>query len=371
MANPTRRARRSPHRSTGADTGGHRGFDRHRMLRDRDRDGTDRREGLDAFDLDAAADGETRDAGCLGTAGDAESRLAEPGLGVDPALAGDDEVGAGQAGVEVGRLHDEIHARPQREPGEAVLDREQPEPDPAGRAGTRHVPDGRRRARCRFEEVREASEAAVEEGDQVGGRALLGAVDRGRSGPSEQRVRHVAGDRHPDVRQVPVEIVQVDSGERLGDAACRRPVGSWGVVHRQCLEHPEPAIRRRAPTDAEDHLPDTRRGDGPEHVAQPARRRVDRVALTGRHPRQAGRLGHLDDAAGAVGGAEPASRDRSSERVGRIGLLPLPAAGRGDRLERSLAAVRERAQEDRVVEGGRATSRRRGRERPGPRSATP
>ena len=72
-----------------------------------------------------------------------ERRLAERGLGVDPALAGDDEVGAGQAGVEVGRLHDEIDAGPQGEPREAVLDREQAEADAAGRAGTRRVPDAR------------------------------------------------------------------------------------------------------------------------------------------------------------------------------------------------------------------------------------
>ena len=79
------------------DPGGHRGFDRHRLLRDRDRDGTDRRQGRDAFDLHAAADGDAR-----GRRPPAARRatpravLPNAGLGVDPALAGDDEVGAGE-----------------------------------------------------------------------------------------------------------------------------------------------------------------------------------------------------------------------------------------------------------------------------------
>ncbi len=44
--------------------------------------------------LDPAADGDARHAGGRRSPGDAERGLAEPGLRVDPALAGDDEVGA-------------------------------------------------------------------------------------------------------------------------------------------------------------------------------------------------------------------------------------------------------------------------------------
>ena len=82
-----------------------------------------------------------RHAGRLRAPGHAERRLAERGLGVDPALAGDHEVGAGELGVEVGRLHDEVDARAQGERLEAVLDGEQGEPDAAGRAGARDVAD--------------------------------------------------------------------------------------------------------------------------------------------------------------------------------------------------------------------------------------
>ena len=68
-----------------------------------------------------------------------ERGLAEPGLGVDPALAGDDEVGLRQSRVEVGRLHQEVDAGAEGEPGERVLDRQQREADAAGRTGTRRV----------------------------------------------------------------------------------------------------------------------------------------------------------------------------------------------------------------------------------------
>ena len=114
---------------------------------------------------------------------------------------------------------------------------EQPEPDPAGRAGTRRV--RARRARRRFEEVREASEAAVEEGDQVRGRALLRAVDRGRAGRSEQRVRHVAGDRHPDVRQVPSRSCRSTAVSVRGSPRAIAP-SLAGRVHRKASSIPKP-----------------------------------------------------------------------------------------------------------------------------------
>ena len=96
IPSPTSRARRSPQRSSGAapaaiasstDCG-------------RSTTGTatapDRRQRRDPLRLDAAADRDARDAGRRGPAGHAEGGLAEGGLGVDAALAGEDEVGAGE-----------------------------------------------------------------------------------------------------------------------------------------------------------------------------------------------------------------------------------------------------------------------------------
>ena len=69
--------------------------------------------------LDPAADRDAAHAGGLRPAGDAEGRLAERGLGVDPALAGDHEVGPGELRVEAGLLGDEV------DPGN---ERQRPEP---------------------------------------------------------------------------------------------------------------------------------------------------------------------------------------------------------------------------------------------------
>ena len=103
IPSPTSRASRSPQRSSGAapaaiasstDCG-------------RSTTGTatapDGRQRRDPLGLHPAADRDARDAGRRGPAGHAEGRLAEGGLGVDPALAGEHEVGAGELLGEAGR----------------------------------------------------------------------------------------------------------------------------------------------------------------------------------------------------------------------------------------------------------------------------
>ena len=152
-----RRASRSPQRSRGRAPRLHRGLDRLGPLDDRDGDGADRRQGLDPLGFDAAADGDARDAGLGRPPRDAERGLAERGLGVDPALAGDDQVRGNEPAREVGRLHQQLDARPQRERAEPVGDgragrsrRRRPRPRPGcrERAGPRPLRGRRRRTRA-------------------------------------------------------------------------------------------------------------------------------------------------------------------------------------------------------------------------------
>jgi hypothetical protein len=77
----------------GRDTAGHGFFNRHRPFDDRDDDRSERRQCRDAFGCHAAADGDRGDARFESPARDAESGLAKRGLGVDPALAGDHQIG--------------------------------------------------------------------------------------------------------------------------------------------------------------------------------------------------------------------------------------------------------------------------------------
>ena len=123
---PTRRAIRSPQRSSGRGPAAIASSTVCGRSDDRHGDGADGRERRRSpSGSHAAADGDAGDARGLGPPRDAERGLAERRLGVDPALAGDDEVGARQLRVEVGRLHDEVDPGTKREGVESILDRQQ------------------------------------------------------------------------------------------------------------------------------------------------------------------------------------------------------------------------------------------------------
>ena len=222
-----------------------------------------------------------------GAPGDAERGLAERGLGVDPALAGDDEVGAGEAGVEVGRLHDRSTPGPQRERAErgpgsrAARTRRRP---PRRRPGvSRSRPAGRR-----FEGVGEGGERRVEVRD-VGRRSRPSAARRRRPrrtarGAGSRRRRRPRGRRRraagrgrrgrrrrrrgrrsaprPRSRPAPPSVValppmprtiDVDARRRARPGSARRSRPTWraiGVALAGCdarqARTPRPSRRRRA-----------------------------------------------------------------------------------------------------------------------------
>ena len=117
-------------------------------------------------------------------------------------------------------------------------------------------------------------------------------------------------------------------------------------------QQPGAAIGRGAPADPEHDRSCARIDRGADQVPGPGRCRRDRITFCRVDARQAGRLRHLDVRARPRRIAKPASPDRPTERVRDGRLLPHPTAGRGHRLERPLAAVGERTEEDRVVRPG-------------------
>ena len=228
---------------------------------------------------------DARNAGRLRPPGHAEGGLAEGGLGVDPALAGDHEVRAGRAcSSKSGRRHDEIHARLQGEAPEAIGDREQPERRCRRRRPRRvcRARGGRsRRSRRSAQRARRASSSPT----WSGRRALLGPVGRGRAMRSEQRVRHVAGDPR-------------STSARRGSSAPRSTARPVDRRAPSASRIPRAAVGRRAAADAEDDPSGPRR----RARARAARRCRGSIARSGsrlvrRDPRQARRLGHLDDGA--------------------------------------------------------------------------
>ena len=259
---------------------------------------------------------------------------------VDPALAGDDEVGPREPRVEVGGVHHEVDARAQRERPEPVLDREQRVADAAGRAGAR----GRALGPTAHElhRVGKSTEPAIEILDVVGRGALLRAVDGRGAGRSAQGVRDVAGHLQLDGREPRIEVGEIDRR--------RVPVGMSPEAGQQAGA----AVGRGAAADAEDDAADAGIQRGPDQVARPDRGRPDRVALVRGQAREAGGRGHLDRRALAVVRDQPARRDLATERIAGGRGPPLPAAGRLDRREGAFAAVGQRAEQDLVVGSGAA-----------------
>ncbi len=127
---------------------------------DRDDLDSERRERGHAGRIDPAAHGDAPHPGRRRPPGDSEGRLPECRLGVDPAFAGDHQVGPAELRVEVDLTGDEIDARLEGEASEPVGQAEQGEADPSGRPGTggvAFVPAG-----DRLEQVGIAGEPFVE-----------------------------------------------------------------------------------------------------------------------------------------------------------------------------------------------------------------
>ena len=251
-------ASRSPQRSSGAAPAAIAFLDRHRPLDDRHRRRADVRQRTDAVDLHPATDRDARHAGRDAPFRDAERGLPEGGLGVDPPLAGDDEVGSREACREVGRLHHEVDPRPQGERSEPTLRRKEGKPDPASRAGTRRVAFVTALAGLQL--VGPGRIPRVECLDVLRGGALLRSVRRRRAGRPQERVGYIAGDLHVG---------------RVG------PVLAIG----QALEQSAPPVGRGAPADPERDVPRSGVDRRTDELAGPDGRRRDRITVRGRYQR--------------------------------------------------------------------------------------
>ena len=262
----------------------------------------------------------------------------------------------GQPCREIGRVHDQVDPRPQGERPEPVRDGQQPETDAAGRPGPGDIADPR--ARGRLERIREPRESPIQLRDIGRARALLRTVDGGRPGRTEERVRDIARDREVDECQPWIEPGEIGGRLVTVGLGAERP------------QQPGAAIGRGAAADPQHDRSCARVDRGADQVPGPGRCRRDRITLCRVDPRQAGRLRHLDVRTRPRRIAKPARPDRPTERVRDGRLLPQPAAGRGHRLERALATVGERTEEDRVVRPGtgpairQGPGNRHGRQRP-------
>ncbi len=266
--------------------------------------------------LHPAADRDAGHAGGLGPARDTERGLAVGRLRVDPALAGDDEVGPRESRVEVGRVHDEVDPGPKRERTEPILDRQQGKPDTSGRARPGRqafVAAGRHVHR-----VGEAGKSLVQVRDLRRRGALLRPVDRRGPRRAEQRVRHVARDLQLDAAEPGIQPAEID---RRGIARGRRTEARTGAPPRRrswrcrrCRARSTRPRRRARPAAGRPCRPTSRR----RSRARPARAGTAPTPRPSRR-RHAGRPGTAATSPGSIGRAdrEPSSSGGSSRRPPR------------------------------------------------------
>ena len=137
---------------------------------------------------------------------------------------------------------------------------------------------------------------------------------------------------------------QVDAAHG-GDIAARpahRPSFCVRKARAERREHAQPAIVRRAAADADDELVAAALDRGEHELSQSIRRRAARVALLFRHERQAGRIRHLDDRRLLRRQKAEAAIDRPLQRPRDRKAHDLARKACDERIDRALAAVRQR-----------------------------
>ena len=154
-----------------------------------------------------------------------------------------------------------------------------PTPPAAPAPGTSRT----RRARGRLERIRELRQSQIQLRDIGRARALLRAVDGGRPGRAEERVRDIARDREVDECEPWIELGR-DPRSRV--VAVR--------LGAECAQQPRAAIGRGAPADPQHDRSRARLDRGTDQVPGPGRCRRDRITFRRVDARQAGRLRHLD-----------------------------------------------------------------------------
>lgn len=342
----------------------HRVFQRHRPVDDRHDGGEALGPEVLRVAFDQPGKGHGRHAGRPGAAGDADGHLAGQRLGVQPALAGDDEVGAGDRRVQPGQLRNQRKARPHLASGS----RAQQKADAAGCPGPRGlamVDAGRRDGD--FGEVRHAG---LEDRNVRVRHALLRAEDMHRALRPEERAGDVGGDRQLPSAQPRIEAVEIDRRDPAQHAARASQHIAVGIQEPSAEggQQAGAAIDRGAAADAQkDALGSAIQCVADQHAGAEGRGagRVGAVA----EQRQPGGGGHFDDGEAAVGDPAIGGVDRPVERVGH-GAADVLAAETGDQgLDRALAAVGHGQQHRfdgpvdpaEAVGDGRRHGRRRGR----------
>ena len=180
--------------------------------------------------------------------------------------------------------------------------------------------------------------------NDLGRRAFLRAIDGGAARGTRERICDVAGDgkvAFTQDRRKAAEIDACDLGNVFAIDAGRRAVRTQESRAERC-HHAEAGVIRRAAAEADEERAAAARCGRKDELAEAVRRRVHRIALFGRHHRQASRVRHFDDRRLLCGQETEAALGFRAERSSDLRADEFSVQALDERIDRALAAVSER-----------------------------
>src|SRR2546430_2723496 len=311
----------------------HRLRDRHTLPRDGDRVESKRLMSR----AQTARDRNDRHAGAPCGRGHRTGELPVPALLIDASLAGHHQIRARDALGESDRAKHELRTGDKTR----VEEREEARAEAPGRSRAGHVAD--RPTDEGFYDVRVPRECGIELADDLGCRALLRAIHRGRALWTEERIANVARDldRGTDQARVGLAIDAAELRER-GTALGEIVAVAIEESVAEGARHPRASVVRGAAADADHDPMSAARGRREDELPRPPRARDARVAFGRSQQRKPARRGHLHHRRRTVAEDAPLRIDLATQRIVHARSAQT-AVRRGDeRAPRPLAAIGER-----------------------------
>lgn len=223
--------------------------------------------------------------------GDTGRALAHSRLLVHAPLACDEQVGLGECLLDADGREDELAAWGQC----AVQEGVEGKAKPAGGTGSGHLLP--LDAAGFFGQLGKVMDVVVHARDDCLGGTFLRPEDIGAAFRPAERIGDVAGNLECAILKAGVGLRRVDL-RHIGKVAAR-DAGAAAVclqeAEAECREHAEAAVVGRTAADADDEMAAARVDSREDELAEPVRRRVERVALFRRHKGKPRGIRHLDD----------------------------------------------------------------------------
>src|SRR2546426_10197563 len=284
----------------------HRTRDRHAVARHLDRVEAKRLMSL----TEAARDCHDRNARASSGCGHRTGELSVAALSIDATLSGDDEVCANEAFVEPDGSEHQVGSGDET----CIEEREETRAKAARRTSAGHVAD-RPADECLYD-IGVPRERGVELADDLGPRALLRPVNRGRTFGAKKRIANGAGhvDRRTDQARIGLAVDATQTYESRAALGKLVAVTIEKAVPKGA-RHSSATVVGRAAADSDHDPMRATRGRREDQLSGAAGARDARVAFARFEERKPARRRHLHDGGRAVTEDAPLGVDLATERV--------------------------------------------------------